>query len=301
MVPRMGEPRLHPLGWRAGAALALATVLSGCLGNAPDLKTQRVMDNFKKDKQERIVVDRNYQVGQRFRVEPGQVMIRNKLYTLVGENAGAYRAEMPLAFTGDDLRVDIAEGTQFQVTDRMLVNGRLSNLMALPAPPAAAPDVNAIFANEDGFLTPAVLRGGKLVTFTTFKVLPEKGKLTPVLRETVKTSAGYVNYDVIYHGNQEHEYQDCRPQRTPGSAATAAQKAPPAGGCGKGLHLDLSILQYDQLQLDRIKTNTRALYPVKGQELQIPGLKVTIYEATPTQLVFAVAKDDNAYIKPQKY
>jgi len=300
----MHECRFHPPGWRAGAVLAtgLATaLLSGCLGSGPDIKTQRVMDNFKKDKQERIVVDRNYQVGQRFRVEPGQVMIRNKLYTLAFENAGGYRAEMPIAFTGDGLRVDIAEGTQFHVADRMLVNGRLANLIALPGPPATAPDVNAIFANADGFLAPAVLRGGKLVTFTEFKVLPEKGKLSPILRESVKTSSGYVNYDVIYHGNAEQPYQDCRPQRTPGSVATAAQMAPPAGGCGSGLHLDLSILQYDPLQLDRIKSNSRSLYPVMGQQLQIPGLKVTIHEATQAQVVFEVTKDDNAYTKPQKY
>ncbi len=297
----MEKRRFHPLGWRAGplVAMAMATVmLSGCLGSGPDIKTQRVMDNFKKDKQERIVVDRNYQVGQRFRVEPGQVMIRNKLYTLVNENAGAYRAEMPIGFIGDGQRIDIAEGTQFRVADRMLVNGRLANLMALPAPPPAAPDVNAIFANEDGFLAPAVLRGGKLVTFAEFTVMPEKAKLSPVLRESVKTSAGYVNYDVIYHGNVEQPYKDCKPLRAPGSAKTKA--AAPAN-CGSGLHLDLSLVQYDPLQLDRIKSHTRSLYPVLNKELQIPGLKVTIHEATPVHVVFEVTKDDNAYAKPQKY
>ncbi|MCC6470026.1 MAG: hypothetical protein IT563_17010, partial [Alphaproteobacteria bacterium] len=59
---------------RAGSVLAVALTtvgLGGCFASAPEIKTDQVMDNFKKDTRDRVVVDRNYEVGQRYRVLPG--------------------------------------------------------------------------------------------------------------------------------------------------------------------------------------------------------------------------------------
>ena len=81
--------------WRPAAILA-TVLLGGCFGG-PDIKTTRVMDNFKQETKDRVVVDRNYEVGQRYRVTPGQVMIRNKLYTMAAEGAGGFRAGFAIA------------------------------------------------------------------------------------------------------------------------------------------------------------------------------------------------------------
>ncbi|MGQ0674660.1 MAG: hypothetical protein ACT4N4_01005 [Rhodospirillales bacterium] len=182
--------------WRA-AAPAAAILLSGCFGNAPDVKTSSVMDNFKKQRQERIVADRNYKLGERYRAQTGAVMIRNKLYTVVQEGAGGYRSELAMALVGDGFRLEIPAGLSLKTADRQLVNGRLANLVPLPQPPASAPDLTALFVNDDGTLAPAVMRGGRIVTFAKFAVAPEKAQLTPEAAESVKTSAGYVNYEVI--------------------------------------------------------------------------------------------------------
>ncbi len=282
---------------RRPVALAAAVALSGCLGfggDAPDLKTKNVMANFQKGPQERIVVDRNYTVGKRFRVQPGEVMIRNKLYTLAPENVGAYRAELGIALVGDGLRVEIPQGSQLRVSDRVLVAGKLANLVPLPQPPAAAPDVTAIFANDDGTLLPAVYRGGRVAAFAKFAVTPEKAQLTPEYKESVKTSAGYVNYEVIYNAYGVFSYVNCAPPKTTGDKSKP-DKSPPKTECGSGPHFDLTVVQYDRMQLDRASTANRAWYPVRSNELLLPGLKLTVYEMTPTGIVVEVTKDDNAY------
>jgi hypothetical protein len=246
------------------------------------------------------VVDRNYEVGQRYRVTPGQVMIRNKLYTMAAEGTGAYRAPFNLVATGDGARIEIPEGAQFRVSDRVLVGGRLANLIALPAAPAGAPDIQAIFANDNGVLVPASLRGGKVVPFTLFEVVPKTGQLLPIVQESVKTSAGYVNYDVIYHGNETRKLEGCAAPRVPGQKAPAnapTAATAPAADCGSAPHLDLSLLQYDRVNPDVVASGARRFYPVRNNLLELPGLRVTIHEATATHVIYEVTKDDNAYKK----
>lgn len=288
--------------WRVGATLAAMTttvLLGGCWGSGPELKTTRVMDNFKQETRDRLVVDRNYEVGQRYRVLPGQVMIRNKLYTLAAEGTGGFRAPFNLVATGDGVRIEIPEGTQFRVSDRLLVNGRLASLIALPAPPPGAPDIQAIFASDSGMLVPASLRGGKVVSFTVFDVAPKNGQLLPIVQESVKTSAGYVNYDVVYNANAVRPLEGCTPPRAPGTPPpppTAPSQAP-AANCGSALHLDLSLLQYDRANPEAVSTATRRFYPVRNNMLELPGLRVQVHEATATHVVYEVVKDDNAYKK----
>ncbi len=279
------------------AALAAAVLLPGCLGSTPDLKTESVMDNFKKAKQDRLVVDRNYKVGERYRVQPGEVMIRNKLYTLVPEGIGSYRTELDIALTGDGQRLDIPAGLKLRTADRQLVNGKLANLLPLPQPPAGAPDVTALFANDDGTLVPAVMRGGRVVTFAKFAVTPEKAQLTPDMVGSVKTSAGYVNYEVVYNNNGVFSYINCAAPRAPGTKPPTGPKPAPAaeGACGSGPHLDLTVVEYDRAQLDRAAKTNRAWYPVRNKSLDLPGLKVTVHEIAPAYIVFEVTKDDNAY------
>lgn len=292
------NPRPPPPAFLNAAFLAAAVALSGCFGSgASEIKTQNVMANFKKGPAERIVADRNYTVGQRFRVQPGEVMIRNKLYTLAPESTGAYRAELGLALVGDGLSLEIPQGAQFRVADRILVAGKLANLLPLPQPPAAAPDVTAIFANDDGTLVPAVYRGGRAVQFAKFAVAPEKARLTPEYKESVKSSAGYVNYEVIYNANGVFSYANCAPQRAPGDRVKPAPKEPAKTECGSGPHLDLTVVEYDRLQLDRAKTANRAWYPVRDNDLTLPGLKVKLHEATASSIVVEVTKDDNAYTR----
>jgi hypothetical protein len=287
--------RISTQAWRA-AALAAALPVSGCFGDAPDIKTKSVMENFKKQRQERIVADRNYKVGERYRVRPGEVMIRNKLYTLVQEGAGGYRSELNMAFVGDGFRLEIPAGLSFRTADRQLVNGRLANLVPLPQPPANVPDLTALFVNDDGTLAPAVLRGGRIVTFAKFEVVPDKAQLTPETTESVKTSAGYVNYEVVYNNNGVFTYINCTPPRAPGSKPPATKPPPPAeGACGSGPHLDLTVVEYDRLQLDRASKANRAWYPVRERSLDLPGLKITMHEIAATHVVFEVAKDDYAY------
>ena len=291
------NPRPSRMASSNAALLAAMVLLSGCLGfggDAPDIKTQNIMANFKKGPQERIVSDRNYTVGQRFRVQPGEVMIRNKLYTLAPENAGAYRAELALALTGDGLRLDIPEGAQFRVADRILVGGKLANLLPLPQPPSAAPDVTAIFANDDGTLVPAVYRAGRAAPLAKFAVAPDKARLTPEYKESVKTSAGYTNYEVIYNSNGVFSYVDCEPQRAVGDKSKPAPKER-TKECGSGPHLDLTVVQYDRSQLDRASAANRAWYPVHGSELTLPGLKVTVHDVTARSIVVEVTRDDNTY------
>lgn len=256
-------------------------MLSGCFGG-PDIKTTRVMDNFKEETKDRVVVDRNYQVGQRYRVLPGQVMIRNKLYTMTAEGAGAYRAGYNLAMVGDGVRLDIAEGTAFRVSDRILVNGKLANMIPLGAPPANAPDIQAIFANDNGTLVPAVLRAGKVAPFKVFEVQPKTAQLLPVTQESVKTSAGYVNYDLVYNSNAKGPAPGCVPAPNP---------------CPDILQLDLTLMQYDPASPDTVARATRNYYPVRNNLLEVPGLKVTIHEASAASVVYEVTKDDNAYKK----
>lgn len=281
---------------RRAAALAAGLFLSGCLGNTPDVKTNAVMDNFKKAKQERIVSDRNYKIGDRYRVQAGEVMIRNKLYTVVPEGSGGYRSELAITLIGDGQRFEIPAGLSLKTFDRQLVGGRLANLVPLPQPPAGAPDVTALFVNDDGTLAPGVMRGGRMATFAKFEVAPEKAQLTPEFMESVKTSAGYVNYEVVYNANGVFSYVNCAPARAPGSKPPATPQQPAlAGSCGSGPHLDLTIVEYDRMQLDRASKANRAWYPIRGQSLELPGLKVTIHEITPAHIVFEVTKDDNAF------
>lgn len=270
-------------------AIILATVLlSGCFGG-PDIQTSRVMDNFKKETKDRVVVDRNYQVGQRYRVLPGQVMIRNKLYTMTAEGAGGYRAGYNLAMVGDGVRLDIAEGTAFRVSDRILVNGKLANMIPLGVPPPTAPDIQAIFANDNGTLVPAVLRAGKVTSFTQFEVQPKTAQLLPVVQESVKTSAGYINYDLVYNGNAKGPPPGCTrpPTWTPGAPDP----------CADIVQLDLTLMQYDVANPEAVARATRTYYPVRANVLAVPGLKVTIHEASATSVVYEVTKDDNAYKK----
>ncbi|MCC7048476.1 MAG: hypothetical protein IT562_17300, partial [Alphaproteobacteria bacterium] len=261
------------------------------------IKTDQVMDNFKKDTRDRVVVDRNYEVGQRYRVLPGQVMIRNKLYVMTAEGTGAFRAPVNLVAIGDGVRIEIPEGAQFRVSDRVLVNGRLAGLIALPAPPPGAPDIQAIFASDSGLLVPASLRGGKVAPFTAFEVQPKNAQLLPIVQESVKTRAGYVNYDVIYHGNEVRQLESCTPTRAPGTKPPAAGAPAPATECGTAPHLDLSVLQYDRVNPDVVASGSRRFYPVRNSQLELPGLKVTIHEATAAHVVYEVTKDDNAYKK----
>ena len=278
-------------------ALAVGGFLSGCMGfgSAPDVKTATVMDNFKKAKQERIVSDRNYKVGERYRVQTGEVRIRTKLYTLVPESAGGYRTDLDIALIGDGQRLNIPAGLKLKTADRQLVNGRLANLLPLPQPLAGAPDVTALFANDDGTLVPAVMRGGRVASFAKFEVAPEKAQLSPELMESVKTSAGYVNYEVVYNANGVFSYINCATLRTPGKPPPNLQTAPASGTCGSGPHLDLTVVEYDRLQLDRASKANRAWYPVRERALDLPGLKVTIHEIAPTHIVFEVTKDDYTY------
>lgn len=281
------------------AVLGPAVLLSGCLGlgDAPDVKTGSVMENIKKAKQERIVADRNYKVGERYRAQPGEVMIRNKLYTVVPESAGGYRTELDIALIGDGQRLEIPAGLKLRTADRQLVNGKLANLVPLPQPPAGGPDVTALFANDDGTLVPAVMRGGRVATFAKFGVLPEKAQLTPNLVESVKTSAGYVNYEVVYNNNGVFSYVNCAAPRAPGTKPPSQKPAPAAeGSCGSGPHLDLTVVEYDRMQLDRASKANRAWYPVRDRALALPGLKVVIHEIAQTHIVFEVTKDDNAYM-----
>lgn len=288
--------RLSTQAWRT-AAFAAAILVSGCFGEAPDIKTKSIMENFKKQRQERIVADRNYKVGERYRVRPGEVMIRNKLYTLVQESAGGYRSELSMALVGDGFRLEIPAGLSFRIADRQLVNGRLANLVPLPQPPANASDVAALFVNDDGTLAPAILRGGRVVTFAKFEVAPEKARLTPETAESVKTSAGYVNYEVLYNSNGVFTYINCTPPRAPGTKPPATKPEPQAeGACGSGPHLDLTVVQYDSKQLDRASKANRAWYPVRGSSLELPGLLITMHEITATHVVFEVTKDDYAYV-----
>ncbi|MCC6470517.1 MAG: hypothetical protein IT563_19525, partial [Alphaproteobacteria bacterium] len=263
------------------------------------IKTDQVMDNFKKDTRDRVVVDRNYEVGQRYRVLPGQVMIRNKLYVMTAEGTGAFRAPVNMVAIGDGARIEIPEGAQFRVSDRVLVSGRLASLIALPAPPPGAPDIQAIFANDGGLLVPASLRAGKVVPFTAFEVQPKNAQLLPIVQESVKTSAGYVNYDVIYHGNEVRKLESCTPPRASGVKAppASAASAAPVVECGTAPHLDLSLLQYDRVNPDVVASGSRRFYPVRNNQLELPGLKITIHEATPASVVYEVTKDDNAYKK----
>ena len=278
-------------------AAVLATVLlSGCFGG-PDIKTDRVMDNFKETTKDRVVVDRNYQVGQRYRVLPGQVMIRNKLYTMTAEGAGGYRAPYNFAMIGDGVRLDVAEGTAFRVSDRILVSGKLANLIALGAPPANAPDIQAIFVNDNGTLVPAVLRAGKVAPFAQFEVQPKNAQLLPIVQESVKTSAGYVNYDLVYNGAESRPLQGCVPPRAPGQAPPPANAPPPPTNCGDAVHLDLTLMQYDTANPDAVARATRNYYPVRNNQLEVPGLKVAIHEVTTASVVYEVTKDDNAYKK----
>jgi hypothetical protein len=298
MQHRWCQARTRRFG--ASTAMAVATVLlAGCFGSGSDIKTDRVMANFKQETRDRIVVDRNYEVGQRYRVLPGQVMIRNKLYTLAAEGTGGYRAPVNLVATGDGARIEIPEGTQFRVSDRVLVNGRLANLIALPAPPPGAADIQAIFANDNGMLVPASLRGGKVVPFARFEVVPKNGQLLPIVQESVKTSAGYMNYDVVYHGNEVRKLEACAPARNPGQPPpppSAPSKAP-AADCGTAPHLDLSLVQYDRVNPDAVASTSRRFYPVRNGQLELPGLKVTIHEQTQAFVIYEVTKDDYAYVK----
>lgn len=266
--------------WRPAAILA-TVLLGGCFGG-PDIKTTRVMDNFKQETKDRVVVDRNYEVGQRYRVTPGQVMIRNKLYTMAAEGAGGFRAGFAIAMIGDGLRLDIAEGTAFRVSDRILVNGKLANMIPLASPPASAPDIQAIFANDNGTLVPAVLRGGKVAPFKVFEVQPKTAQLLPVTQESVKTSAGYVNYDLIYNANAKGPVAGCTPVPKP---------------CPDVLQLDLTLMQYDAANPEAVARATRNYYPVRNNLLEVPGLRITIHEATAASVVYEVVKDDNAYKK----
>lgn len=263
-------------------------MLSGCFGG-PDIQTTRVMDNFKQETKDRVVVDRNYQVGQRYRVLPGQVMIRNKLYTMTAEGAGAYRAGFAIAMIGDGVRLDIAEGTAFRVSDRILVNGKLANMIPLGAPPPSAPDIQAIFANDNGTLVPAVLRAGKVAPFKAFEVQPKTAQLLPVTQESVKTSAGYVNYDLVYNGNAKGP--------PPGCTRPPTWKPGAPDPCADILQLDLTLMQYDVANPEAVARATRNYYPVRANLLEVPGLKVTIHEASATSVVYEVTKDDNAYKK----
>lgn len=270
------------------AAILATVLLSGCFGG-PGIQTARVMDNFKDQTKDRIVADRNYQVGQRYRVTPGQVMIRNKLYTVTSEGAGGFRAPFNFAIVGDGTRLDIAEGTAFRVSDRIMVGGKLASLIPLGAPPANAPDIQGIFANDNGTLLPAVLRAGKVAPFVQFEVQPKNAQLLPIVQESVKTSAGYVNYDLIYNANAKGPPQGCtRP----------AGWAPPAADpCAEILHLDLTLMQYDSANPEAVARATRNYYPVRANQLEVPGLKIAIHEATATSVVYEVTKDDNAYKK----
>lgn len=278
---------------RHGAILA-ALLLGGCFGSAQELQTQRVMDNFKAQNKDRIVVDRNYEVGQRYRVQVGQVMIRNKLYTLSQESAGGYRAPVAITMIGDGERLDIAEGTQFRVSDRILVQGKLANLIPLGAAPPNMPDLQAIFANDNGTLVPATLRGGRVAPFAVFEVQPKNAQLVPVTQESVKTSAGYINYDLIYNGNETRQPVGCTPQRLPGQAAP---KAPAKDECAATLHLDLTLIQYETLNPEAVAKASRDFYPVRNTFLEVPGLRIRIHEATGASVVYEVTKDDNAYKK----
>lgn len=279
---------------RLGAILA-ALLLGGCFSSGPELQTARVMDNFKAQTKDRIVVDRNYEVGQRYRVQPGQVMIRNKLYTMAAEGAGGYRAPVNITAIGDGQRLDIAEGTQFRVSDRILVQGKLANLIPLGAAPPNMPDLQAIFANDNGTLVPATLRAGKVVAFTAFEVQPKGAQLLPITQESVKTSAGYVNYDLIYNGNETRPLLGCTPQRIPGQNAPA--KTPAKDDCGSAPHLDLTLIQYDAVNPEAVGKATRDYYPVRNNILEVPGLRIHIHEVTSTSVVYEVTKDDNAYKK----
>lgn len=281
-------------------AVILATVLlSGCFGG-PDIKTTRVMDNFKQETKDRVVVDRNYEVGQRYRVLPGQVMIRNKLYTMAAESAGGFRAPFNFAMIGDGIRLDIAEGTAFRVSDRILVSGRLASMIPLGAPPANAPDIQAIFANDNGTLVPAVLRAGKVAPFAVFEVQPKNAQLLPVTQESVKTSAGYVNYDLVYNGNAKGPPPGCTPAAATPAAPVPTAQAPKGSApvpCTDILQLDLTLMQYDAVNPDAVARATRTYYAVRNNLLEVPGLKVTIHEATAASVVYEVTKDDNAYKK----
>jgi hypothetical protein len=282
---------------RAAALSGAAALLSACLGNAPDVKTSSVMDNFKKARQERLVADRNYKVGERYRIQTGQVMIRNKLYTVVPESTGAYRSELAIALVGDGQRLDIPAGLAFKTADRQLVNGKLANLVPLPQPLQGAPDVSALFVNDDGTFAPAVMRAGRVAGFAKFDVQPDKAQLTPDVVESVKTSAGYVNYEVVYNSTGVFSYVNCAAPRAPGAKPPPpALTPPPEGSCGSGPHLDLTVVEYDRLQLDRASSANRAWYPVRAGMLDLPGLKVRIHEVTPVHVVYEVTKDDNAYI-----
>lgn len=287
---------------RASAVLWAPTatvLLGGCFGSLPDIKTDRVMANFRQETRERIVVDRNYEIGQRYRVLPGQVMIRNKLYTLAAEGTGGYRAPVGMVAVGDGVRIEIPEGAQFRVSDRVLVSGRLANLIALPAPPAGAPDIQAIFANDAGALLPASLRGGKVVSFARFEVTPKNAQLLPIVQESVKTSAGYMNYDVVYHANEVRRLESCAPPRNPGQhpPAPSAPSGAPAADCGTAPHLDLSLVQYDRANPDAVASTARRFYPVRNGQLELPGLKITVHETTPAFVIYEVTKDDYAYVK----
>lgn len=290
--------RFRTQAWRAailsGAVLA---ALSGCVGGLPELKTSSLLDNFKKGRQERLIADRNYKVGERFRVQNGEVLIRNKLYTVVQENAGGFRTELDMTLMGDGLKITVPAGLKLATADRQMVDGKLANLILLPQPPAGAPDVTALFVNDDGTLAPAVVRGGRMATFAKFDVTPGNAKLTPELKESVKTSAGYVNYEVVYNSNGVFRYVNCSGARAPGAKPPAGPKPPPPleGSCGSGPHLDLTVVEYDRMQPDRTSSANRAWYPVRGNALDLPGLKVSIHEIAPTHVVFEVTKDDYAY------
>jgi len=189
--------------------------------------------------------------------------------------------------------LDVAEGTQFRVSDRILVNGKLANLIPLGGPPPSAPDVQAIFAQNDGQLVPAVLRAGKVATFTTFEVEPKNAQLLPITRESVKTSAGYVNYDLVYNANSTHQPEGCTPMRVPNQPVP---KTPPTE-CGPILHLDLTLMQYDSANPEAVGRVTRQFYPVRKKMLEVPGLQIVVHEATPAYVIYEVTKDDNAFKK----